>query len=273
MTLEQRASAEQTRLLLIGAGRMGGALLAGLRGANVAADIVVVDPNPPQGPERAVASLAEIGDFQPNLVVLAVKPGLIAAIAPALRRRLGDDLEVVSFMAGVRLARLRELLGERPTLIRVMPNLPMAVGAGVCGFYAPDDADVGALERSIALLGCCSTVVRLPREDDLDAVTAISGSGPAYVFRFAEALAIAGMALGLPEPVAVQLARQTLVGAGAQLRNDQTSIEALRAQVTSPGGTTAQALAVLGGPAGLDDLVGRAVEAAATRARALAIEA
>ena len=269
MSLEQRASEAPTRLLLIGAGRMGGALLAGLRGANAPADILVVDPKPPQGPEQAVANLAEIGDFQPNLVVLAVKPGLIATIAPELRRRLSGESAVVSFMAGVRLARLRELLGRQPTLIRVMPNLPMAVGAGVCGLYAPADADVGALERSIALLNCCSLVVRLPREDDLDTVTAISGSGPAYVFRFAEALTLAAVARGLRQPVAAQLARQTLVGAGAQLAADPTSFADMREQVTSPGGTTAQALAVLGAPGGIDDLVTKAVQAAVVRAQAL----
>ena len=252
---------------------MGGALLAGLRGANLAPDVLVVDPDPPRGPERAVASLADIGDFRPDLVVLAVKPGLIAAIAPQLRTRLSDDVAVVSFMAGVRLARLRELLGESPTLIRVMPNLPMALGVGVCGLYAPASAKAGALGRTIALLEGCSLVLRVPHEDDLDAVTAISGSGPAYVFRFAESLTRAAVDLGLPLPVAEQMARQTLIGAGVQLNCDPSPFDLLCDRVASPGGTTAQALAVFGAAGGLDDLVGRAVKAATARARSLALEA
>jgi pyrroline-5-carboxylate reductase len=248
---------------------MGGALLAGLRLTNIAMDILVVDPQPAAGPERAVARLADVGDFRPDLVVLAVKPGLIEAVAPDLRARLGDETAVISFMAGVRVARLRALLGEGPALIRVMPNLPLAVGMGVCGLFAPADAADSAVDHAIDLLEHCGEVVRLRREDDLDSVTAISGSGPAYVFRFAEALTAAAVNLGLPPDVAERLARQTMIGAGAQMAADRSSLARLCEQVTSPGGTTAQALEILGAPGGLDDLVTRAAKAAAGRAQAL----
>jgi pyrroline-5-carboxylate reductase len=257
------------RLLLVGAGQMGGALLAGLRRTNIALDILVVDPRPPAGRERSVPRLSDVGGFRPDLIVLAVKPTLIEAIAPDLRARLAGETAVISFLAGVRAARLRALLGEGAAPIRVMPNLPLSVGLGVSGLYAPPDTPDRAVDQATELLEHCGEVVRVAREEDLDAVTAISGSGPAYVFRFAEALTAAAVDLGLPPQVAELLARQTVIGAGAQMANDPSPLATLRDRVTSPGGTTAKALEVFGAPRGLDDLVRRAAKAAASRAQAL----
>jgi pyrroline-5-carboxylate reductase len=264
------AALGRVRLLLVGGGQMGRALLAGLRHADYPVEVLVVDPAPAAATERQVATLDAAGCFRPDVVVVAVKPALAATVAPGLRGLANPETAVVSFMAGIRLARLRELLGAGPTLLRAMPNLALAVGAGVCGLYAPPQAAAGPVARATDLLASCGEVVRLAREDDLDAVTAVSGSGPAYVFRFVEALAAAGEAQGLSPDLSQRLARQTVIGAGAQLASDRRSTAALREQVTSPGGATAEALGVLGAPGALDALLREAVAAAAARARALA---
>lgn len=273
MSALTRTEEGSPRLLLVGAGRMGGALLSGLRQSGYGVEIQVVDPAPPQGSEPWVADLDQVGDFRPSLVVIAVKPALVATVAPGLRSLLSRETAVVSFMAGVRIERLRALLGDGPSLLRAMPNLALAVGAGTCGLYAPADAADDALARATSLLASCGDVVQVGREEDLDAVTAVSGSGPAYVFRFVEALASAGAAQGLSPEVSQRLARQTVIGAGAQLALDSRPASALRDQVTSPGGTTAEALGVLSAPGGLDDLLAKAVGAAAARARSLASQA
>ena len=263
---------KRPRLLLVGCGRMGGALLTGLRRLRPTIDVLIADPSPVDGPEPRVATLAEISAFRADIVVLAVKPGLAAEVVPQLRRLVGQETAVVSFLAGVRLTRLRGLLGEGPTLIRAMPNLAMAVGAGACGLFAPPGSSNEAVEAATGLFAACGEVVHVTVEEDLDAVTAVSGSGPAYVFRFVEALAAAGVAEGLAPDIALRIARQTVIGAGAQLASGAASAAQLREQVTSPGGTTAQGLAELAEPNGLDDLLQRAVSAAATRAREFAAD-
>jgi pyrroline-5-carboxylate reductase len=262
----------EIRLLLVGGGRMGGALLAGLRRARFPVEVLVVDPSPDDGLEPRVAGLADVGGFRPDVVVVAVKPALAATVVPALRRLVDGQTVVLSFMAGVRLARLREWLGDGPALLRAMPNLAMGVGAGVCGVHGPTGAPNSPTARAVALLASCAEVVPVAREEDLDAVTAISGSGPAYVFRFVETLAAAALAQGLAPEVGMRLARKTVIGAALQLASDDRPASALREGVTSPGGTTARALDVLDRPGGLDDLLGQAVATAAAQSRAFADE-
>lgn len=252
-------------IVIIGCGRMGGAFARAWRGTH---RVLAFDPAAtlPEG----VEALAGLDAIPPRaIVLLAVKPQLLPDAAPALRAQLGEGHVVVSIAAGITLATLRTLLGAAPALVRAMPNTPVAVGKGMTAAVAEgvlDPASVVALE---ALFGETGAFLWLDAEDQLDAVTAISGSGPAYFFRFAEALAAAGAAQGLPEPVAYELARATLAGAGA-LAEPGTVLAQLRTEVTSPGGTTAAALGVL---EGVGPLASDAVGAAIRRAGELAAEA
>lgn len=241
---------------LLGCGNMGGALL----GRWVAEDmgpVAVIDPAvpgadvPPQG--------------RPDVLVLAVKPQAWRAAAAPLVGRIGPMTLVVSVMAGVGTADLAEVF-PGSAIIRAMPNTPAGIGAGVTAlFTAAGDLAEGAAE---ALFSAAGTTVWLTDEGDFDAVTAVSGSGPAYVFAFIEALASAGVAAGLEAGLAARLARATVTGAAALAAADGTvSAADLRARVTSPGGTTAAGLQVL--LPGLVPLVADTVKAAAARSRQL----
>ncbi len=262
------------QIAILGAGKIGEALLAGLlRSGLPASDLVFTE----QYAERADALTESYGVTSvtnaeaaaaSDLVVLAVKPpdivGLAAEIAPALR---ASSL-IVSVAAGVTTATLERPLPAGTRVVRVMPNTPMLVGEGMSAIAAgahATDADLAAAER---VLGAVGQVVRLP-EAQLDAVTALSGSGPAYVFLLAEALIDAGVLVGLTRAVASQLAIQTLVGSAVMLRDSGDSPGDLRAAVTSPGGTTAAALRALEA-GGLRAAVSDALEAARDRSRQLA---
>jgi len=252
-------------IVIIGCGRMGGAFARAWRGAH---RVLAFDPAAtlPEG----VEALAGLDAIPPQaIVLLAVKPQLLPDAAPALRAQLGDGHVVVSIAAGITLATLRTLLGTAPALVRAMPNTPVAVGKGMTAAVAEGTLDPASVATLETLFGETGAFLWLDAEDQLDAVTAISGSGPAYFFRFAEALAAAGAAQGLPEPVAYELARATLAGAGA-LAGPGTVLAQLRTEVTSPGGTTAAALGVL---EGVDPLASGAVGAAIRRAGELAAEA
>ncbi|HLY56050.1 MAG TPA: pyrroline-5-carboxylate reductase [Stellaceae bacterium] len=265
-----------TQILLVGCGRMGTALLSGWLGAGVASRVVVVEPAGLGGEgfdERvlAVADRAAVpAEFAPDVVVLAVKPQVLDQAAPAYRDIVERGALVISIAAGKTLSRLAACVGEQAAIVRSMPNLPAAIGSGVTVCAA--NAQVSTAQQALCsrLLGTVGALEWVDDEALLDAVTAVSGNGPAYVFLVIEALAAAGAAAGLPEDLAMRLARATVSGAGDYVRQSPDSPEAMRRAVTSPAGTTAAALTVLMGQPGLQDLFDRAVAAAVQRSRELA---
>ncbi len=242
---------------LVGAGNMGGALLGRWLAAGIAG-WQILDPamqTPPAGCALGA------GAQPPALLVLAVKPQLWRQVVDGLA--VQDGAIVVSVMAGVPMAALAEAF-PNASIVRAMPNTPAAIGAGVSGLCGPQSARP-AME---ALFGAAGSVHWLEAEAQFDALTAVSGSGPAYVFHFIEALAAAGEAQGLAPALAMALARDTVTGAAALAVADPASAEALRTRVTSPGGTTAAGLSVL--MPGLPSLLAATIEAAARRSRELA---
>ena len=235
---------------LLGCGNMGSALLQRWLAAGLTR-VTVIDPAP-RGLPAGVAPVATPPDGEgPDIVVVAVKPQSLAAAAASLVGRLEPATLIVSIVAGVSCATLGATFGGQP-VVRTMPNTPARIGAGVTALYAPQAAGRDAAQ---ALMATAGATLWLDDETHFDAVTAVSGSGPAYVFAFIEALAKAGVAAGLPATLAEELALRTASGAAelAMLREEPPG--ALRVAVTSPGGTTAAGLAVLA--TGLDDLVAR----------------
>ena len=260
-------------LVLAGCGRMGGALLRGwLAGGLPAGSIHVLDPHLDDETaafcrERGV--LLDTPIVAPEALVLAVKPQTFAAAPGAFERLARPETLVVSILAGKRLANLRGSLPDAGAVVRAMPNLPAAVGRGASGLAG--EAVLTSAQRAVATRLMTSVgLVEWVEESLIDAVTALSGSGPAYVFLLVEALASAGAASGLPVDVASRLARATVEGAGALLQADPRPPAALREAVTSPGGTTAAALDVLRATGGLEALMTRALAAAEQRAGELA---
>ena len=271
---EERVVMEKNgSMVLVGCGRMGGALLEGWRARGVAMEkIWIVEPEATlrQGLTGAVASAADLpADLHPEIVVFAVKPQSLPAVAADYRRFTAESV-FLSIAAGKSLAWLAKTLGSEAALVRAMPNTPAAVRRGmtvVCG-----TARVTAAHRALCtgVLEAVGAVTWIDDESLMDAVTAVSGSGPAYVFLVVESLTRAGQAAGLPADLAERLARQTVAGAGELLARAPESAAVLRQNVTSPGGTTAAALAVLMDPEnGLDPLMTQAVLAAAARSREL----
>jgi pyrroline-5-carboxylate reductase len=273
----ESGSARLLHVALIGAGRMGSAMARGWLGDLGAAGITrlsVVEPHPAEdviaaaeGGLIALNAPAEIAD----IVVLAVKPQGFGGAVDALKAWVGPQTLVVSIMAGVTLARIAGALGSHK-IARAMPNTPGAIGMGATGYALSDACGADEAVATARLLEPLGLVVGPLREEQMDAVTAVSGSGPAYVFLLVEALGEAGRSAGLDEATAVALARETVIGAGALLGEFAESPAELRKQVTSPGGTTAAALAVLMSDGGMSDLMRRAVDAAAKRAAELAQE-
>ena len=262
-------------LVLVGAGKMGGALLEGwLRFGLDPARIAVLEPQPsPQ-----IASLTKNGvRLNPAsrtladaaAIVVAVKPQIAAEALPLLAPMIGPATVVVSIMAGRTLDFIAGALNKPCALVRAMPNTPAAIGRGITVAVA---RGANAAQRSLAdrLLAATGGVEWTEAEALMDAVTAVSGSGPAYVFLLAEALTAAGIAAGLPAAFAAKLARETVAGSGELLRRSELDAATLRQNVTSPGGTTAAALEVLMGQDGLTALMTKAVAAATKRARELA---
>ncbi len=259
-------------LLLVGAGKMGGSLLQGWldRGFD-AGRITVFEPDP--SPQiKALCAAREVGlgmpPTPPSVLVLAVKPQMLDAVAPRLAPLTTEATLVISILAGKTIENLSQRFSG--AIVRAMPNLAAVVGCGMTAAVA--DAKVTPAQRQTAdsLLSAVGRVEWLSDERLIDAVTAISGSGPAYVFYLAECLAKAGIDAGLPRDLANRLARATIEGAGALLaRQPDVSPAELRESVTSPGGTTAAALAILRGEGGLEKLIGDAVAAAKRRAQEL----
>lgn len=255
-------------LVLLGCGKMGSAMLAGWleRGLPPAA-VHVIDPAPSDWLKASGVALA--GDLPPDPAVLlvAVKPQMMAEALPRVAPLGGGRTLVVSVAAGTPLARFEDAFGPGTPVVRAMPNTPAAVGQGITALAANDAAGAEGLATAEALLSAVGRVVRLADEAQMDAVTGVSGSGPAYVFHMVEALAAAGEAEGLAPDLAMALARQTVAGAGALLAGSEESVAQLRVNVTSPQGTTAAGLDVL--MEELPELMRRTVAAAAARSREL----
>lgn len=264
--------------VLVGAGRMGSAMARGWLGDLAAAGISrlsVVEPAPGDDVKEAAASgfIALNPPPEPaDILILAIKPQGFGASVEALKAWVGPQTFVVSIMAGVTIARIASALGA-PKVARAMPNTPGAIGMGATGFALSEACEDDEADMAGALLEPLGFVIGPLQESQMDAVTAVSGSGPAYVFLLVESLAAAGRSAGLDEATANALARETIIGAGALLGEFAEAPSELRRQVTSPGGTTAAALDVLMAQGGLPDLMRKAVEAATRRGAELAKEA
>lgn len=263
-------------IVLIGAGNMGGAMLAGwLKSGVPGSSILVIDP----GPAPAMATLiadsgarhetsAPVG-LKAGVIFLAVKPQVMDAVLPPLKGLVGAETVVVSVAAGKTLANLSAHLGDG-AMVRAMPNTPAMIGRGVTGAYANSKVSASQREFVHSLLKVSGPVEWVEAEAAIDAVTAVSGSGPAYVFFLVECMAEAGRKAGLPADLAMRLARETVSGAGELLHQSPDDAARLRQNVTSPGGTTAAALAVLMAEDGMQPLFDRAIAAARKRAEELA---
>lgn len=259
-------------LVLLGCGKMGSAMLQGWLARGVAPDAVhIIDPNPTDWLRGTGVHINADLPQSPAIVILAVKPQMMGAALPAIAALGGGDTLVVSVAAGTPIATFEQTFGPSTPIIRAMPNTPAAVGRGITAIVGNGDAGPAHMDLAEELLRAVGQVVRLEGEDQMDAVTAVSGSGPAYVFHLIETLTAAGVAEGLPEALAAQLAQATVAGAGALAEEAPEDPGQLRVNVTSPGGTTAAALSVLmDEDSGFGPLLRRAVSAAANRSRELA---
>jgi len=263
-------------LLLVGCGKMGGALLDGWLAAGSAARVVVVEPNDETataGNERVLRCAgadALPSRFAPDVVVFAVKPQVLGGVVPDYRRFVGPETVFLSIAAGKPIGWFEQQLAPAAAVVRAMPNTPAAVGRGITVACANAAATTEQRDRCEMLLRAVGDVAWIDDEALIDPVTAVSGSGPAYVFLLIEALAAAGVKSGLPEELAMRLARATVAGSGELAHRSIEPAAQLRQNVTSPGGTTQAALAVLMAGDGLQPLMNRAVAAATRRARELA---
>ncbi len=259
-------------MVLLGCGKMGSAMLSGWLARGVPASCVhVIDPNPSDWVQATGVNLNAALPNSPAVVILAVKPQMMGDALPGLQALGNSTTLFISIAAGTPLARFAEALGENTPIIRAMPNTPAAVGCGITALIGNAKTSAPDMALAEALLAAVGTTVRLEDESQMDAVTALSGSGPAYVFHMIEAMAQAGTAAGLAPDMAMQLARATVIGAGQLAASSDETAEQLRINVTSPKGTTAAALEVLmDKDTGLSPLMHRAMAAAAARSRELA---
>ena len=258
-------------LVLLGCGKMGSALLAGWLKAGVPATAFwVIEPNPSDWLKASGVHLNEGVPPAPGVALLAVKPQMMGAALPALQALGNGKTLFISIAAGTTIAAFEAALGGQTPIVRTMPNTPAMVGRGITAICGNAHATPAHLTLARDLMAAVGQVVELEGEHQIDAVTGVSGSGPAYVFHLIEAMAAAGVTQGLSEAVAMQLARATVCGAGElAFQSDETAAQ-LRINVTSPGGTTAAALAVLmDATTGFPPLMARAVAAAADRGREL----
>ncbi len=269
-------------ILLVGGGKMGTALARGWLAAGLPpADLAVVEPDPARraalaelGPVRLAAAAEDLVlGAPPRALVLAVKPQTMPAVLPIWAGRVGAGTLVLSIAAGIRLDTLASAFPPGTGVVRAMPNTPAAIGRGASVLVAGPAATAAQRELARALLAAVGEAHWVEDEELLHVVTALSGGGPAYVFLLIEVLAEAGAELGLPAELAECLARATVAGAGELARTSAASASELRGDVTSPGGTTAEALKVLMAPEAWPRLVREALAAAARRSRELGGEA
>jgi pyrroline-5-carboxylate reductase len=265
------------KLVLIGAGKMGGAMLDGwLKAGVLPTQVIAIDPSPPpevkaQLDKHGIAhnpSLDKISGVE--VVLVAVKPQIMDQVLEPLCGLAASKPLILSVVAGKTIASLASHFGKDAAIIRTIPNTPAAIGRGITAMAS--NANVSAAQNTLAeqLLSSIGEVVRVPAEEQIDWVTAVSGSGPAYVFYLTECFAAAGEKLGLAPAIAMQLARATVSGAGELMHQSGIEAETLRKNVTSPNGTTFAALQVLMADDGLKPLMEKAIAAAAHRSKELA---
>jgi pyrroline-5-carboxylate reductase len=269
--------ASQPSALLVGCGKMGSALLSGWLASGLVGKVTVVDP---AAAPRDFADDARVtwrasapafaDDAVPDVVLLAVKPQMMGEAAPGYGSLARKGALILSIAAGKTIAGFEQLFGEEAAIVRTMPNTPAAIGRGMTVCVANRQVSQAQRNLADALMSAVGTVLWAAEEPMLDAVTAVSGSGPAYVFLLVEAMAAAGIEAGLPPDMAMRIARETVSGAGELLRQSSEPAEQLRRNVTSPNGTTQAALDVLMAANGMTELMTRAVAAATARSKALA---
>jgi pyrroline-5-carboxylate reductase len=275
MTVSKPLRKFSGRLVLVGAGKMGSAMLDGwlARGLRPG-QITVIEPHP----GKAVKSLSRRGlklnpkgkAAEASAIVIAVKPQTAPEAVPPIAGYVGAATLVLSIMAGRTIGFLEGSLPPGAAIVRAMPNTPAAIGRGITVAYANTAVSARQRKQASGLLAAIGKVEWIRDEALMDAVTALSGSGPAYLFLLAEAMANAGIAAGLPPALATRLARETVAGSAELMHRSELDAATLRENVTSPGGTTAAALDVLMGPDGFDQLLTQAIDAATRRSRDLA---
>lgn len=264
-------------MLLVGCGKMGGAMLRGWLARGVpGSQLYVVDPNPRDLEDVIAAGVTAVTSpddlpaaLQPAIILLAIKPQFMDAALPAYQRFARPQTLVLSIAAGKTLAYLQQHLGDT-TIVRAMPNTPAAVGRGMSVIVRQPTVSAAQLDLCAALLSAVGEIAWIDDEDLINAVTAVSGGGPAYVFLLIECLAEAGRQAGLPAEMAMKIARSTVCGSGELARQSSDSAENLRKAVMSPKGTTEQAIGVLMAPDGLQPLMTKAIAAATRRSREIA---
>ena len=261
-------------IVLAGAGKMGGAMLTGWLAQGLEAKrVAVIEPLPSPDISALAARGVRLNPLPDDVgdiaaLVIAVKPQSFHEAGSAIKQLTTPSMLVVSIMAGMPIASIEQVCGG--SVVRAMPNTPAAIGRGITVAVAAKNVNAAQRAMADALLRAIGSVEWVEDEGLMDAVTAVSGSGPAYVFLLAEELARAGVAAGLPEALATKLARETVAGSGELLHRSEVAAATLRQNVTSPGGTTAAALEVLMGQDGLEQLMTRAVAAATARSKQLA---
>ncbi len=259
-------------LVLLGCGKMGGAMLAGwLEAGFPATSVYVIDPYPSDWLTGTGVHINAGLPKSPAVALIAVKPQMMGAALPALAALPKGETLFLSVAAGTQIAAFEQALGQACVIVRAMPNTPAAVAKGITAIVGNAQASEAHMTLAEALLSAVGQVVRLDHEGQMDAVTGLSGSGPAYVFHLIEAMAAAGEAEGLAPALAMQLAKATVAGAGALAEAATQTPSQLRVNVTSPNGTTQAGLEVLmDAQTGLPPLIGATVKAAAHRSRELA---
>ena len=269
---------QDTSLLLIGCGKMGGSVLNGLlKNGFSAQNIRVAEPNETIRntlTQKGIASItdaAELKNFRPDIVFLAVKPFLIEQVIDSVKPFTDNGAAVLSIIAGRQIDWFKEKLGKNTVIFRAMPNTPAAIGKGITGVTFSDSANDRHKQIVQKILNSCGEVVWLDNENQIDAVTAVSGSGPAYVFYLTEALTQAAKTLGLSDENAEKLAKATVLGSAGLMAESSEAPAILRQNVTTPNGTTAAALEILMNPqTGFEPLLTQALKAAEKRSKELA---
>lgn len=259
-------------LVLLGCGKMGSAMLAGwLAGGLPKSSVWVIDPNPSDWVQAQGVHINATLPADPAIVLVAVKPQMMGDALPTLVTLGNSTTLFVSVAAGTPIAAFEAALGGRTPIVRAMPNTPAAIGRGITAIIGNAHASADQVDLAETLLAAVGEVVCLDAEDQMDAVTGVSGSGPAYVFHLIETLAAGGVAQGLAPDLAMKLAKATVAGAGALAQEAADDPSQLRINVTSPNGTTQAALEVLmDDTSGFPQLLNTAVAAATNRSKELA---
>ncbi len=272
--MDDAMSLFNVKLLLLGCGNMGSALLRGwLESGLQPSNVTILDPHPNtlvKDLESQGAVVNPVHVLQPHVAILAVKPQMMEEAAPILSRFCNKKTLFISIAAGTTISALQDMIGQDAPFIRAMPNTPCIIGRGVTAYIPEHSVSAGQLKLAETLLSASGKIVRLSAEKDMNVVTALSGSGPAYVFYMIETMAAAGEALGLSAEVSMVLAKATIDGAGTLANTSDESVSVLRENVTSPNGTTAAGLAVLmNDQKGLANLMMLTMQAAKNRSIAL----